>query len=232
MAGGWLFRYFVGGIICLPGFPYTMPIAFPSCGLYAITADSHDSPETLTLAVRAALRGGARVIQYRVKSARDRLAEARLLLAECRAADVPLIVNDDIELALAVGADGVHLGQDDGSLAEARARLGAKALIGVSCYDSPQRAFDVECQGADYVAFGRFFPSASKPHAPLAHLETLREAKRQLHVPIVAIGGITADNGSALLEAGADLLAVIDAVFGVADPEHAARAFQSLFQGH
>ncbi|MDD5035207.1 MAG: thiamine phosphate synthase [Methylococcaceae bacterium] len=206
-----------------------MTVPFPSSGLYAITAESHCGPEQLADAVRAALRGGARAIQYRAKSSRNRLAEARWLLAECRAAQVPLIINDDVELALEIGADGVHLGQDDGSLLEARARLGDEAIIGISCYDSLERAIEAQRQGASYVAFGRFFPSLSKPHAPCARIETLIEAKRRLSLPIVAIGGITAENGGRLIEAGADWLAVIESVFGQTDPEIAARAFAGCF---
>lgn len=202
---------------------------FPFSGLYAITAESHASPKQLAQAVQAALRGGAKAIQYRAKSSQNRLKEARLVLVECRAFNVPLIINDDADLALAIRAEGVHLGKDDGSILAARSKLGPKAIIGVSCYDSVERALEAERQGAGYVAFGRFFPSASKPHAPCARLETLIEAKRKLSVPIVAIGGITPDNGAALLKAGADVLAAIDAVFGADDPERAALVFQPLF---
>jgi len=203
---------------------------FPSSGLYGITADSPSSPRALAEAVAAALRGGAKVIQYRAKSAQDRLAEAKLLLVECRAFGVPLIINDDVELALKIGAEGVHLGKDDGSALEARARLGADAIIGVSCYDSVQQALAAQEQGASYVAFGRFFPSASKPNAPCAQLSTLAEAKRRVNLPIVAIGGITPENGRVLVEAGADVLAVIDGVFGQGCPERAALAFKPLFR--
>jgi thiamine-phosphate pyrophosphorylase len=206
-------------------------IDLPTTGLYAITAEHHATPQQLALAVQAALRGGAKLIQYRAKSAADRLTEARLVLAECRAFSVPLIINDDVELAWATGAEGVHLGKDDGSILAARERLGKDAIIGVSCYDLVARALEAEREGATYAAFGRFFPSASKPHAPCARLETLVEAKRRLNIPLVAIGGITPENGKALLDAGADWLAVIDAVFGNDDPERAALAFQPLFFG-
>jgi len=207
-------------------------IDFPSSGLYAITAESSSTPDQLAQAVKAALRGGAKVIQYRAKSAHDRLAEARLLLIECRAFEVPLIINDDVELAFEIGAEGVHLGRDDGSIQAARARLGTGAIIGVSCYDSVDRALEAEREGASYVAFGRFFPSASKPDAPCARLQTLTEAKRKMSLPIVAIGGIVPGNGRCLIEAGADVLAVIDGVFGGGDPERAASAFKPLFQSH
>jgi thiamine-phosphate pyrophosphorylase len=202
---------------------------FPPTGLYAITAENHASPQALAEKVKAALRGGAKVIQYRSKSSLQPLQEARLLLTECKAFQVPLIINDDVELALAMGADGVHLGKDDGSIFEARKRLGGQALIGVSCYDSLERAVDAQAQGASYVAFGRFFPSANKPDAPCAQLETLTAAKQGLHLPIVAIGGITPENGLSLIKAGADVLAVIDGVFGADDPQQRALAFKPLF---
>jgi thiamine-phosphate pyrophosphorylase len=206
-----------------------MTVSFPPTGLYAITAENHASPQALAEKVKAALRGGARAIQYRAKSSQSQMQEARLLLAECKAFHVPLIINDDVELALAMGADGVHLGKDDGSIQEARKKLGAAAIIGVSCYNSLERAVDAQAQGASYVAFGRFFPSASKPDAPCAHIETLVAAKQRLHLPIVAIGGITPENGLPLIQAGADVLAVIDGVFGADDPQRAALAFRPLF---
>lgn len=206
-----------------------MQIPFPTSGLYAITAENHHSPDELVRAVRAAIRGGARVIQYRAKTALDRLAEARLLRHECHVAQIPLIVNDDVELALAIDADGVHLGKEDRALQEARKLLGDTAIVGVSCYDSVEQAEQAEREGASYVAFGRFFPSRTKPNAPCARLQTLTEAKRRLRVPIIAIGGITPQNGGALLAAGADLLASIEGVFGQADPETTARDFQMLF---
>ncbi len=207
-----------------------MKITLPHSGLYAITAENPSSPQELAQAVAAALRGGAKMIQYRAKSSPDRQREARLVLAECRAFQVPLIINDDVELALGIGAEGVHLGKDDDSIQAARERLDAEAIIGVSCYDSVEWAEEAQALGANYAAFGRFFPSASKPHAPCARLETLTEAKRKLSIPIVAIGGITPDNGKTLLVAGANMLAVIDAVFGADDPERAALAFQPLFR--
>ena len=220
--------------LCIPSVALFLEVClvmftFPFSGLYAITAETHSTPEQLAQAVKAALRGGAKVIQYRAKSTQNRLTEAKLLLAVCHAFQVPLIINDDVELALASGADGVHLGRDDGSIVEARRRLGEKAIIGVSCYNSVERALEAQVAGASYVAFGRFFPSSSKPNAPCAQLETLVSAKQLLRLPIVVIGGITPANGQSLLEAGADLLAVIDGVFGTGDPEQAALAFKSLF---
>jgi thiamine-phosphate pyrophosphorylase len=203
--------------------------AFPPRGLYVITSENLAAPERLAASVRAALRGGAGAIQYRAKRSCHRLEEASLLLTECRAAGVPFIVNDDVELALEVGADGVHLGKEDGSLEEARARLGENAIVGVSCYDSVERAVEAAEDGADYLAFGRFFPSRTKPGAPCARLETLSEAKRRLGIPIVAIGGIAPENGGQLLAAGADWLATVEAVCGAQDPEAAARKFMALW---
>ena len=141
---------------------------------------------------------------------------------------VALIVNDDVDLALASGAAGVHLGEHDADLASARARLGPCAIVGVSCYDSLGRARALAAAGADYVAFGAFHPSPTKPHARSATPALLREAKA-LGVPLVAIGGITAANGAALVEAGANYLAAISAIFAASDVRAAARAFAALF---
>jgi thiamine-phosphate pyrophosphorylase len=141
---------------------------------------------------------------------------------------VPLLINDDIELAALVGADGVHLGREDGAVTQARKQLGNDAIIGVSCYNFVELAVAAQKQGATYAAFGRFFPSSSKPLAAPAQIETLRQAKLALTIPIVAIGGILPDNGGQLLEAGADLLAVIGGIFDD-QPEQSARAYQALF---
>jgi thiamine-phosphate pyrophosphorylase len=196
-------------------------------GLYAITSGQ---PDGLVEAVAAALRGGAALIQYRDKSSdrTRRLDEARALQALCAAAGAPLIVNDDVELARAVGAAGVHLGEDDAAVAVARDALGAAAIIGVSCYDSIERARSAARAGADYLAFGAFFASPTKPHARRATPSLLRAA-RPLGVPLVAIGGITPDNARPLIEAGADFVAVISGVFGDADPQGAARRYADLF---
>ncbi|SMF94753.1 thiamine-phosphate pyrophosphorylase [Methylomagnum ishizawai] len=202
----------------------------PAQGLYAITRDGPEDIDALCLAVAAALRGGAVLVQYRAKSAPDPTAAAERLLALCRAAGVPLIINDSVELAAQTGADGVHLGRDDPSPQAARRRLGDGAIIGVSCYDSVALALAAEAAGADYAAFGRFFPSRTKPGAPLARLDTLIEARRRLHIPLAAIGGITPDNAAPLLEAGAGLLAVVEGVFGGDDPAAAARRFAPLFE--
>lgn len=200
-------------------------------GLYAITDASLTPDATLFAAVTAALRGGARVIQYRDKRAdrARRHTEAAALNELCRAHAALLIINDDVELAAAVTAAGVHLGRDDPPIAAARKRLGREAIIGVSCYNQLPRAQTAAEHGADYVAFGRFFPSLTKPDAVAATPDLLREARRSLKLPLVAIGGITPENGGLLLAAGADMLAVIHGVFGQPDIEAAARRFAELF---
>jgi thiamine-phosphate pyrophosphorylase len=201
---------------------------WPRRGLYAIT----DGPRAdLCDAARAALQGGAALLQYRDKTRdRDRrLREARALVELCRPYGVHLIVNDDVELARAAGASGVHLGEDDLDIGEARSVLGSAAVIGVSCYDSMERARDAAAAGADYLAFGAFFPTRSKASTRRATPELLREAK-QFGLPRVAIGGITPDNGGSLVEAGADFLAAISGVFGASDVRTQARRFAMLFQ--
>lgn len=199
-------------------------------GLYAIT----NSPRIDLLdAAQAALAGGARLLQYRDKTddAPRRLVEARALAALCAQYAVPLIINDDVELALQCAAAGVHLGEHDGDVATARARLGNDAIIGVSCYDSLERADEAAKAGADYLAFGAFFPTVTKPGAHRARVGLLREAKT-FGLPLVAIGGITPDNGAPLVAAGADYLAVVSALFDASDIETAARRFADLFDNH
>ena len=167
-------------------------------GLYAIT-DSYLIPaDTLTDQVAAAIRGGAALIQYRDKlsSPEQRQQQAAALVPLCHDHGIALIINDDIELAATVGADGVHLGKADSTLRSARKRLGAKAIIGVSCYNEFERAVAAASEGADYVAFGRFFPSQSKPDPVAADPELLRQAGQRLSMPVVAIGGITPENGA------------------------------------
>jgi thiamine-phosphate pyrophosphorylase len=199
-------------------------------GLYAVTPDEADTAK-LTAQVRAALAGGARVVQYRNKivDAVTRLAQAQALAAACREHDALFIVNDDVALGLAVDADGVHLGREDGSIAEARAKLGRNKFLGASCYRALENAERALAEGADHVAFGSFFQSTVKPSAVRSPLSMLTEAKRRFNVPIVAIGGITPVNAPQLIEAGADALAVITALFGQPDVTAAAREFKGLF---
>jgi len=201
---------------------------FPSRGLYAIT----DGPRAdLLQAVQQALAGGARLLQYRNLGADrpHRLADARALKRLCDEHDVPLLINGDAALAQAVGAAGVHLGETGEALADARERLGPRAIIGVSCFDSLARARAMVAAGASYVSFGAFFPSPTLPHARLASLQVLRQSAA-LAVPRVAIGGITAENGAALVDAGADYLASISAVFGATDVRHAAQRLADLYR--
>jgi thiamine-phosphate pyrophosphorylase len=198
-------------------------------GLYVITPDEPDTAELLRK-VKLALLGGSRVLQYRNKAADAalRLQQAKALRELTHEFSVPLIINDDAMLAQQVDADGVHLGGEDGSVAAARAVLGSAKLIGVSCYNRMELAQEAVPQGADYVAFGSFFASTVKPDAVQASLELLRQARREIMVPLVAIGGITVHNGNQLLEAGADALAVISAVFGAADIQDAVQQFSVL----
>lgn len=202
-------------------------------GLYAVTPDFDDTADLLAR-VEAALAGGARLLQYRNKSASPalRLIQGRALLALCWKYRVPLIINDHLDLALALDAHGLHLGAEDGLLAEARARLAAGKILGASCYRSIETALEAQQAGADYVAFGGFFPSTVKPSATRAPLALLHEAKRRLSVPVLAIGGITPDNAPQLVAAGADGVAVISALFGAPDVRAAAQRFGALFPRH
>ena len=200
-------------------------------GLYAITPDEADASR-LEQSVRALFGAAANqcaALQYRNKSAGEavQFEQARRLAALARANGVPFIVNDDVRLAIALGADGVHLGRDDGDLGAARAALRGK-LLGVSCYDSVAAARSAVAAGADYIAFGSVFPSATKPGAVRAPLRLFEEAK-VLGVPLVAIGGITPQNAAEVLRAGADALAVISALFDAPDIAAKAREFGRLF---
>jgi thiamine-phosphate pyrophosphorylase len=199
-------------------------------GLYVITTATAGGSEELLWRAEAALTGGARVLQYRDKSddhAR-RLREASALAVLCRRHRALFIVNDDVELAARAGAGGVHVGRDDRGVAEARARLGAQALIGASCYDSLAHAEAATAAGADYLAFGSFYPSTIKPGAPRPVPALLGQARR-FGLPLIAIGGITADNAAPLIAAGADAVAVISSVFLADDPAAASARFQPLF---
>ena len=197
-------------------------------GLYAITPDTADT-DALARKVEQALAGGAAALQYRSKLlARDkRLAQAQRLAELAHGYGVPFIVNDDVEIALAVGANGAHLGRDDAALAPARERLAGKVL-GASCYDRLELARAAVAAGADYVAFGSVFPSPTKPGAVRAPLSLFADA-RPLGVPLAAIGGITLENAPQLLAAGADLLAVISDLFDAADVAARAREYARLF---
>ncbi|MBT3309670.1 MAG: thiamine phosphate synthase [Gammaproteobacteria bacterium] len=201
-------------------------------GLYLLTDHHLTDKVGIVPAVAAAIQGGARIIQYRNKYAnRERkLWEIRDLITLCRPLGIPLIVNDEADLAAETGADGVHLGAEDGTLCDARKLLGEEAIIGVSCYNSLDRARVAAEQGASYIALGRFFPSQTKPNAILATPDLLSAAKAELETPLVAIGGIDADNGKALVDAGADMLAVIHAVLGTPEITKSAAEIAALYE--
>lgn len=201
-------------------------------GLYAITPDGVDK-EILLSRVEAALRGGARIVQYRDKQRHPvaRSEIARALRALCRRFGAGFIVNDDLALALASDADGVHLGGDDGDLMAARQALGQGRLLGASCYADFEMARAALAAGADYVAFGAVFASPTKPHAVPAPLSLFAHCRQELGLPACAIGGITVDNGAAVIAAGADMIAVISDLFAAPDIEARASALQQLFEG-
>ncbi len=200
-------------------------------GLYAITPDIADT-DTLLQRSRAALSGGARVLQYRNKTASPALRsiQAQALQQLCTEFHVPLLINDHLELALAVDAAGLHLGADDGDIAAARAQLGPRKLLGASCYDRIELAQKAVAAGADHIAFGSFFASSVKPDAVRPPLELISRAKNEFRLPVVAIGGITPHNAPQLIAAGVDAVAVISAVFTAPDVAAAAREFQKLFE--
>jgi thiamine-phosphate pyrophosphorylase len=200
-------------------------------GVYTIT-DPVLCGEHLIDNVLAAIQGGIRILQYRNKlaSPATQHEEATKLLTLCQQHDVLFIINDDVDLAFEVDADGVHLGQKDRILPEARQQLGNEKIIGISCNNRFDYALTAQREGADYVAFGRFFNSMTKPQAPQAEINLLQRAKYELHLPVVAIGGIIPDNGRSLIEAGADMLAVIHGIFGQADIHLAAQRYTEMFQ--
>lgn len=202
---------------------------FDKRGLYAVTPDGWP-PRRLEDTVSAVLAGGADWLQYRAKPRPDP-GFAGTLLALCRKHDACLIINDDVELASAVGADGVHLGWDDPDPAEARRRLGPRALIGVSCYADLERTRAMSEAGADYLSFGSVFASPTKPDAVRCPLDLLRRARRYSRC-VVAIGGIRAENAARVIDAGADRLAVISDLFESPDPAARARQYLELFREH
>ncbi|MDR2626027.1 MAG: thiamine phosphate synthase [Zoogloeaceae bacterium] len=202
-------------------------------GLYALTPDTTDT-RWLAKAARALLAGGCRLLQYRNKTANDALRHAQAVLLQklCRPHHAALIINDDVRLAADIGAEGAHLGRDDGDLAAARRLLGDDAIIGASCYADLARAREAAGAGASYVAFGAMYASASKPQAPLAAHSLLARARDELRLPVCAIGGITLENAAPLILAGAAMLAVLHDLFHQAPAQIRARAFayRQLFQ--
>ncbi|MFT3807627.1 thiamine phosphate synthase [Arenimonas sp.] len=205
-------------------------IAWPRRGLYLLTPDETDTVRLLAR-TRPLLDAGVAMLQYRNKLADNALRreQAAALAEACRASRTPLIINDDWRLALEVDADGAHLGEQDGGLAEARQALGPQRILGASCYDQSELAVRAANAGVDYIAFGAFFASGTKPLARRATPSLLRDAAR-LGLPRVAIGGITPDNAPSLIAAGADLVAAIVAVYDAHDPVATVRAFRQCFE--
>ena len=207
------------------------PMATRLRGLYAITPETTDGRHLL-VDVEAALVGGCRIVQFRDKRSAmpERVARAHALRGLTRRFDASLLINDDLALAVLVGADGVHLGRDDGNLALARAVLGPGKILGTSCYADPDAASRASAAGADYVAFGAVYPSATKPQAPPAAVDLFSRAKTTLSVATCAIGGITLANAPPLIAAGAGMLAVINDLFSAPDIAARAAQFQRLFE--
>ena len=206
------------------------PFTWPRRGVYLVTPDEADTAR-LRDRLAPALAAGPALLQYRNKAAGAglRREQVAMLLPLCRAAGVPLLVNDDWRLAAELGADGAHLGEDDGDIAQARAALGPDAVLGASCYDSLEAARRAAAAGASYLAFGAFFPSGTKPLARRADVSLLADSAG-LGLPRVAIGGVTPDNARSLVAAGADLVAVIGGVFDAPDPAAAVRALRACFE--
>lgn len=201
-------------------------------GLYAVADTATLAGRDFAGAVEAALIGGAAVVQYRDKTndSDRRRREAGQMVGLCRQHHVLCVINDDIDLAAHCGADGVHVGAGDADAATARRHLGPRAIVGVSCYDELERAVHAVRTGADYVAFGRMFPSTTKPGGPRPPLGILREARRRTGLPVCAIGGIRLDNAGMAIAAGADLVAVIGDLFAVDDIRSRAAAYAALFE--
>ncbi len=200
-------------------------------GLYAITPDLEDTARLCQM-VEASILGGASVVQYRNKVANEalRFSQASALLTICHQHQIPFIINDHLDLFLALDADGLHIGGDDGDISATKQRIGEHKILGVSCYTDFTNAEKAEKAGADYVAFGACFPSNTKPHAPRAELSLFTQAKA-LSIPAVAIGGITLENADSVIKAGASAIAVIGELFNrnLEETKTVAQQFSSLF---
>lgn len=199
-------------------------------GLYLVTPDWDDTDQLLEVSEQA-LQGGAALLQYRHKTADGQLrkTQARALLELCRRYQCPFIINDHIELCIELDADGIHVGGTDASVEQARAAIGPTKIVGASCYGDLQLAHAAKNQGASYVAFGGFFPSRIKKYAVTTSHHIVTQAKQEIALPIVVIGGMTAENCAPLIEAGADMVAVISAVYFAKNPKLAANELQKLF---
>ncbi len=201
-------------------------------GLYVITDTSNISSEIMFARTKEILRAGAKLLQYRNKQAdaSTRIREAKKLHELCRQYSVPLIINDDVKLASQVDADGVHLGKDDSSIVAAKAQLKSEAIIGCSCYNDFGNAEQAAKSGADYIAFGAFYPSPTKPEAVHATPDIIQTAKQKFKLPVVAIGGITPENGQSLIAAGADMLAVVSGLYNSETSFTTTMKYINLFQ--
>lgn len=199
-------------------------------GLYLVTPNWDDTDRLLDV-TRQALQAGAALLQYRHKDASPALRreQAQALLRLCRAHDVPFIVNDHVDLCMAIDADGVHVGGTDAAVATVRAALGDAKIIGASCYGDFELARAAQAAGASYVAFGGFYPSTVKKYAVTTTPDIVARAKAELQAPVVVIGGMTAANGKPLVELGADMVAAISSVYLAESPQAAAREFAALF---
>jgi thiamine-phosphate pyrophosphorylase len=209
---------------------WNMRDSFIIKGLYVITPDMTDL-NTLIHKTKLAIEGGAFMVQYRSKM-QDRVVKMQqcaAILRLCREYDVPCIINDDVEMCHILEADGVHLGVNDDNIAEVRRILGEDAIIGSSCYDQLERAKKAQKEGASYVAFGAMFPTPTKPNATRASFELLSEAKREIHIPIVAIGGITVNNAHDVIETGIDAIAVITSLYQAKSIKETAETFLKMF---
>lgn len=200
-------------------------------GLYVITDCVNLDTSRLLYSTRRILDSGVSALQYRDKAADAslRLERATALQELCRGYDTVFLINDDVELAARIGADGVHVGREDAVYEQCRTVLGSEAIIGVSCYNQLDRALAAQANGADYVAFGAFYPTATKQTGYRAYPDLLTQARSRLTIPLVAIGGITPENGAGLIEAGADLLAVVSSVYASDDPQRVVHEFNYLF---
>ena len=200
-------------------------------GIYAITPDLVDT-DNLAILIHQALVGGVSLVQYRNKIASNalKLEQATVLSYLCHEFNTPLIINDDLDLAIKIGADGVHLGKEDVTIAEARSRLGPGKIIGASCYNKVRYAIEAENQGANYVAFGAFFTSTTKPDAVIIPIDILCQAKQHLQIPIVAIGGINLGNIEELIHKGADAIAVSSSLFNSNNMKTEAKKISCVFK--
>lgn len=200
-------------------------------GLYLVTPDWDDTDQMLA-ATEQAILGGATLVQYRHKTAGEdlRRQQAAALLKLCREHGLPLIINDHVELCLALDADGVHVGGTDESVAQVRSRVGASKIVGASCYGQLQLAKDAAAAGASYVAFGGFFPSRVKKYEVSTPPSIVSDALQSINVPLCVIGGMTVDNAKPLVDLGAHMVAAISSVYAADDQRAAASSFAQLFR--